>query len=345
MSLIYQKRFLARGPRIVAIGGGHGLSTLLRGLKEHTSNLTAIVTVADDGGSSGMLRDQSGDPGGRRHPQLPRGPRRRRAADERRPPVPLPDAAGHGRPRPGRSRHRQPADRGDDRGRGQGDFEDGVRRMNRILAVRGQVVPVSATPLTLHAAPRRRHGRRRPVGRDRRTPGIDRVWLTPRGRPGVRGCPGRDRRRRADRDRPGQPVHEHPAEPAPARDPGRVLAASAPPDLRLQRRDAGRRDRRATTWPTHVEALVAHTSPELVDIVLANNQFGGRGHGRPRRPRRSSCAGHRPRLPPPRLILDDVVDPANPHHHDPARLALAIIKALEHETGAPAPDRQPDRLT
>ena len=62
VELIYQKRFLARGPRIVAIGGGTGLSTLLRGLKEHTSNLTAIVTVADDGGSSGVLREQLGIP-------------------------------------------------------------------------------------------------------------------------------------------------------------------------------------------------------------------------------------------------------------------------------------------
>ncbi|HNB52395.1 MAG TPA: YvcK family protein [Anaerolineales bacterium] len=49
-----------RGPRIVAIGGGHGLSTLLRGLKRHTSHLTAIVTVADDGGSSGRLRRSLG---------------------------------------------------------------------------------------------------------------------------------------------------------------------------------------------------------------------------------------------------------------------------------------------
>src|SRR4051794_15202958 len=42
-----------RGPKIVAIGGGTGLSTMLRGLKDQTANLTAIVTVADDGGSSG----------------------------------------------------------------------------------------------------------------------------------------------------------------------------------------------------------------------------------------------------------------------------------------------------
>ena len=42
-----------RGPKIVAIGGGTGLSTMLRGLKRYTQNLTAVVTVADDGGGSG----------------------------------------------------------------------------------------------------------------------------------------------------------------------------------------------------------------------------------------------------------------------------------------------------
>jgi uncharacterized cofD-like protein len=49
-----------RGPRVVAIGGGHGLSALLRGLKAHTGNITAVVTVADDGGSSGRLRESLG---------------------------------------------------------------------------------------------------------------------------------------------------------------------------------------------------------------------------------------------------------------------------------------------
>jgi uncharacterized cofD-like protein len=49
-----------RGLRVVVIGGGHGIATVLRGLKEHTSNLTAIVSVADDGGSSGELRRSLG---------------------------------------------------------------------------------------------------------------------------------------------------------------------------------------------------------------------------------------------------------------------------------------------
>lgn len=57
---IYNRRMLDRGPRVVAIGGGTGLSMLLRGLKQHTSNLTAIVTVADDGGSTGRLRKDFG---------------------------------------------------------------------------------------------------------------------------------------------------------------------------------------------------------------------------------------------------------------------------------------------
>lgn len=56
----YRHQSLKRGPRIVAIGGGTGLPVLLRGLKQHTENLTAIVTVADDGGSSGRLRGEFG---------------------------------------------------------------------------------------------------------------------------------------------------------------------------------------------------------------------------------------------------------------------------------------------
>lgn len=59
---LYHSRYLKRGPKVVAIGGGTGLSSLLRGLKEYTSNITAVVTVADDGGSSGKLRGELGMP-------------------------------------------------------------------------------------------------------------------------------------------------------------------------------------------------------------------------------------------------------------------------------------------
>jgi len=60
VDIIYNHRHRSRGPKVVAIGGGTGLSALLRGLKEHTENITAIVTVADDGGSSGRLRRDLG---------------------------------------------------------------------------------------------------------------------------------------------------------------------------------------------------------------------------------------------------------------------------------------------
>lgn len=59
-NLIYEKRLLVKGPKIVAIGGGTGLSTMLRGLKYYTHNITAIVTVGDDGGGSGTLREELG---------------------------------------------------------------------------------------------------------------------------------------------------------------------------------------------------------------------------------------------------------------------------------------------
>ena len=60
VDLIYEKRKLGRGPAITVVGGGHGLSVLLRGIKASTSNVSAVVTVADDGGSSGRLREDLG---------------------------------------------------------------------------------------------------------------------------------------------------------------------------------------------------------------------------------------------------------------------------------------------
>jgi uncharacterized cofD-like protein len=60
VNVYLQRQKLARGPKIVTLGGGTGLSTLLRGLKQHSSNITAVVTVTDDGGSSGRLKEEMG---------------------------------------------------------------------------------------------------------------------------------------------------------------------------------------------------------------------------------------------------------------------------------------------
>ncbi|EKQ71311.1 hypothetical protein OsccyDRAFT_0177 [Leptolyngbyaceae cyanobacterium JSC-12] len=60
VDVLLAHRRLHRGPRIVVVGGGTGLSNLLRGLKAYSANITAVVTVADDGGSSGRLRREIG---------------------------------------------------------------------------------------------------------------------------------------------------------------------------------------------------------------------------------------------------------------------------------------------
>lgn len=59
-NILHEKGIIPGGPKVVTIGGGTGLSVLLRGLKKYTSDITAIVTVSDDGGSSGLLREDMG---------------------------------------------------------------------------------------------------------------------------------------------------------------------------------------------------------------------------------------------------------------------------------------------
>jgi len=335
VELIYQKRFLARGPRIVAIGGGTGLSTLLRGLKEHTSNLTAIVTVADDGGSSGVLREELGIPA---------------VGDIRNCIVALADAE------PLMSEVLQYRFPGSESGGANGlaghalgnlliaamtaveggDFEDGIRLMNRILAVRGRVLPVSSTPLTLHAQVA---GGAIVDGQSQvmRTSDIERVWITP------------DEVRASDDALaaiaeaelivlgPGSLFTSLlPSLLIPAiRD--AVLAATAPRiyvcNVATQEGETAGFDLAA-----HVEALVAHTSPDLIDVVLANNRLLPRpapaGTDRDATPPESVRLRWPPAVVPvPRLVLDDVIDPENAHHHDPARLALAVMHALESEAG------------
>jgi uncharacterized cofD-like protein len=329
IEVIYQKRFLARGPRIVAIGGGTGLSALLRGLKEHTSNLTAIVTVADDGGSSGMLREQLGVPA---------------VGDIRNCIVALADAE----PLMGRLlQYRFPVAPGvaetSDQLAGHavgnlliaamtavegGDFEEAVRQVNRVLAVRGQVVPVSSTPLTLHAQLQdgsELHGQSLIT----KSAGVERVWLTPTD---VR--PSEDALRAIAE---AELIVIGPGSLFTSILPSLLLpelrdAVMASPALRVYAcnvaTQAGETD--GFDLAEHVEALERHTAPGIAEIVLANNQFTARAPGAWR------AAPVRLRWPPmggstPRLVLDDVVDPDNAHHHDPARLAGALLGVLERE--------------
>jgi uncharacterized cofD-like protein len=332
VELIYQKRFLARGPRIVAIGGGTGLSTLLRGLKEHTSNLTAIVTVADDGGSSGVLRTGLGIP--------PMGDIRMclAALADAEPLMSdvlqyrFPYEAGEDGDTSGLAGHAlgnlliaaMTAVEG-------GDFEAGIRAMNRILAVRGRVLPVSSTPLTLHA---RVADGTTVDGQSliMRTSGIERVWLTP----GDVAPSAEALAAIAEADLivlgPGSLYTSLlPSLLIPAiRD--ALLAADAP---RVFVCNVATQVGETTGFDLagHIEALVAHTGSGLVDAVLANNSFTAKG------PPDWLDEPVRLRWPPdvapvPRLVLEDVVDPAYAHHHDPERLAAALLRTLERDPRA-----------
>lgn len=141
---VYQKRILEKGPRIVTIGGGTGLSTLLHGLKDYTSNITAVVTVADDGGSSGRLREEQN--------VLPPG-------DIRNCLVGLADAG----PLMEKLFQFRFDDGKDLKGHNfgnlfitamskvTGDFEQAVKASSKVLAIRGSVVPATLTKVVLKA--------------------------------------------------------------------------------------------------------------------------------------------------------------------------------------------------
>lgn len=141
--LLYEQRLLIRGPRIVAIGGGTGLSTMLRGLKEYTSNITAVVTVADDGGGSGMLREDLGI--------LPPGDIRNCLV-----------ALAHTEPimeELMQYRFREGSLKGQNFGNLflaamngiSSSFEEGIKKMSDVLAVQGKVYPVTLEDVTLCA--------------------------------------------------------------------------------------------------------------------------------------------------------------------------------------------------
>ena len=142
-SLIYEKRLLVKGPKIVAIGGGTGLSTMLRGLKYYTSNITAIVTVADDGGGSGDLREDLGilPPGDIRNCILA-------LADTE----PLMEELLQYRFKDGRLKNQSFGNLFLAAMDGISDnFEDAVQKMSSVLAVTGKVVPVTLENMRLKA--------------------------------------------------------------------------------------------------------------------------------------------------------------------------------------------------
>jgi uncharacterized cofD-like protein len=142
-SLIYEKRLLVKGPKIVVIGGGTGLSTMLRGLKYYTSNITAIVTVGDDGGGSGDLREDLG--------MLPPGDIRNcilALADTE----PIMEDLLQYRFADGRLKNQSFGNLFLAAMAGISDnFEEAVQKMSSVLAVTGKVIPVTLDNMQLVA--------------------------------------------------------------------------------------------------------------------------------------------------------------------------------------------------
>ena len=142
-SLIYEKRLLVKGPKIVVIGGGTGLSTMLRGLKYYTSNITAIVTVGDDGGGSGDLREDLG--------MLPPGDIRNcilALADTE----PIMEDLLQYRFKDGRLKNQSFGNLFLAAMDGISDnFEEAVQKMSSVLAVTGKVIPVTLDNMKLIA--------------------------------------------------------------------------------------------------------------------------------------------------------------------------------------------------
>lgn len=141
--LIYKDNILNKGPKIVVIGGGTGLSVMLRGLKEHTSNITAIVTVADDGGGSGVLREDLG--------MLPPGDIRSCIL-----------ALANTEPSMEKIlqyRFKEGSLKGQSFGNlfmaamneAYGNFETAIKEMSNVLAVTGKVLPMTLEDVTLYA--------------------------------------------------------------------------------------------------------------------------------------------------------------------------------------------------
>ncbi|HEX5466694.1 MAG TPA: gluconeogenesis factor YvcK family protein [Candidatus Limnocylindrales bacterium] len=337
VELIYQKRSLARGPRIVAVGGGTGLSVLLRGLKEHTSNITAVVAVADDGGSSGRLRDELGI--------APVGDLRNCIA-----------ALADAEPEMARLlQYRFPAGgEGRETVRGhafgnlllaalsqiEGDFEEGVRQANRVLAVRGRVVPAAPLPLTLHAE---LADGSLLAGQSRiaRAAGIRRVWIEP-----------------ADAHATAEALEAVATADLVVLGPGSLYTSLLPslliPELR-QALSVCRAPRvyvanvatqvgetQGYTLAEHLAALEAHGLAGAVDAILANDErvmpLSLRAVVRaPADPLPVRVDLPRDPAARPRLVVLDVVDRQDPHHHDPALLADALLATLEAWPAAPLP--------
>jgi len=312
---IYRYRYQSRGPKIVCIGGGTGMPVLLRGLKEHSSNLTAIVTVGDDGGSSGILRRELG--------VLPPGDVRNCIA-----------ALAEAEPLMTRLFQYRFNEGSGLEGHSfgnlfivamsgiTGNFEEAVRETSRVLAVRGLILPSTLSHVTVHARTADGHEISGESNITHEGTRIDEIFLQPAN---VQANPETIRAiLEADMVVVG---------------PGSLLT-SVLPNLLVD----GIRQALAISQATkiyvcnvatqhgetdefsvsdHFETLTKHVGPGLFDYILANDNVGGplpeAWHSTPVRVDTPIVDGAR-------VITADVISEKNRYYHDSEKLAASIFR-------------------
>lgn len=332
---VAEHRRMGRGPRVVAIGGGTGLATLLRGLKHHSGNLTAIVTVADDGGSSGRLRRALGLP--------PPGDLRNCLA-----------ALSDDEDLLTQLFQFRFAEGGELDGHAfgnlfiaalagvTGSFDKGVLEAGHVLAIRGQVLPSTLSDVALMAD---------------KALALDAHDIRVAGESRIPSAPGTIRRVHLE---PGEP----PAHPEAIRavlnadliviGPG-SLYTSVLPNLLVPDLASAIRTTRAlkifvcnvATQPgetddydcaRHVAALEDHVGRGLVDVILANDHQAGE---LPEGVTWVRAGSEDEKMVPQELA--DLVDQARPWRHDAGKLAEKLMALLEERTG-PLEPTSPERL-
>ncbi|NIM94365.1 MAG: uridine diphosphate-N-acetylglucosamine-binding protein YvcK [Anaerolineales bacterium] len=324
VEVVAEHRRLERGPKIVAIGGGTGLSTLLRGLKQRTSNLVAIVTVADDGGSSGRLRRSLGLP--------PPGDLRNCLA-----------ALSDDEDLLTRLFQYRFLD-GDELGGhsfgnlfiaaisgATGSFEKGVLEAGNVLAIKGRVVPSTLSDVAIVAD---------------KSPIYDAQTVRIKGESQIPNFPGQIRCVQLEpSDPPAYPEAIHAILNADMIivGPGSLYTSIMPnllvPDiveaLRSSRAfkvyvcniasQTGETD--GYNCSQHLRAIEGHAGKGLFDLVLANDNFEGE------LPEEISWVQPPDRTEMVPMYATDLINEERPSHHDPTKLQEILISLLEERTG------------
>lgn len=327
VDLVDRRRRHRSSAKIVAIGGGTGLSTMLRGLKHHTSNITAVVTVADDGGSSGRLRRSLGV-----HP--PGDFRQCIAALAETEPL---------MERLFQYRFGQGELGGHAFGNLfivamvgiTGSFESALQAASRVLAVAGRIVPSTLAHVTLFAE---LEDDRVMAGESNVPHGaspIRRVFLEPHAPPAYPEAVAAI----LDADLvvlgPGSlftSVLPNLLVPGIAA----AVAATSAPVVYVANVATQPGETDGYSLADHLTALKQHIGDGLIDYVLANAEVS-----RPLPPDAPvsivmpalSSNGATHKSPGPLLVTADLVNPAIPTHHDPARLAEAVMRLVRRGGG------------